>query len=124
MRDGMAATEVDGPDRLEVDGDQDILWEIVGGRRELRIKFEVHAVLVAEDGSADGTGDAVSAWVTGQKVGNLGHDDARRLRSGLIRLQQEHKRAIALPGLIVGGGPRRERLGLRLTYDAKAFGVT
>ena len=119
MRDGMPATEVNGPNELRIVGEssyQSVLWAVVGERREYRIRFDVHVVLVAED---DG---GISAWINGRKVGHLGRDDARRLRPGLIRLQREHRQAVALPGLITGGGSDGDHLSVFATYDAAAFG--
>lgn len=116
LRDGMSATELGGPDRLEIAGDQDILWSIVGGRREYKIRFDVHVVLVAEDGDTD-----VAVWLNGRRVGYLARGDASRLRPGLIQLQREHTSAIALPGLITGGGTGGQELDLVLDYDATAF---
>lgn len=121
MRDGMTATEIGGPNELLVDrqgSDQDVLWGIVGGRRDYRIRFDVHVVLVAGD---DGH---ISGWVNGRRIGRLSPGDAARLRDGLIRLQRRHGDAIALPGLIVGGGSDGQHLDVFLNYDAAAFTTT
>ncbi|MPZ82947.1 MAG: hypothetical protein GEV28_22135 [Actinophytocola sp.] len=64
----------------------------------------------------------MSVWVAGHKVGHLGREDAQRLRPGLLRLQRLHRRPIALPGVIVGGGSA-PNLGVFLNFDAAEFGV-
>lgn len=124
MRDGMKATEVGGAEDLPVVGEsfhQDSLWTVVGGRRGERVRQTVHAILVAEHGNQHDA-DAVSVWVAGHKVGHLSREDARRLRPGLLRLQQAHRQPIALPGVITGGGTERN-LGVFLNFDAAEFGV-
>jgi hypothetical protein len=69
------------------------------------VRVEVYAVLVAEpDNPYDA--NAVSVWVQGLKVGYLSRDDARRYRPGLLALEQQHGKPIALGGAIVGGGTR------------------
>jgi len=128
LRDGMHATEISGDDDLRVVGEsfhQDILWVIVGGRTRDPVRHEIHALLVAEHGNPHDP-DAVSVWIAGHRVGHLGREDAGLLRPGLIRLQRQHKRAIALPGHVIGGGADGDRLrslGVFLTFDAAAFGV-
>jgi hypothetical protein len=115
MRDGMRAMEVFGYDRLRVvglPGYREMLWSILGQ--------DVHALLVAEHGNPFDR-NAVAVWLGGQRVGRLTTDDSGRLRPGLIRLQRQHRRAVALPGRV--DGDRTYGLGMYLTYDASAFGV-
>ena len=65
--------------------------------------------------------NAVAVWVGGQRIGKLPDDEASMLRPGLIRLQRQHGRAVALPGHV--GGDHADGLGVYLSYDADAFGV-
>jgi len=83
-----------------------------------RARIEVCAVLVPE---ADNYYDpnAVSVWIEGHQVGHLSRDDAARYRPGLLRLQVEHGRSIALRGVVVGD----EILGVFLRHDPAAFGI-
>lgn len=83
-----------------------------------RARIEVCAVLVPE---ADNYYDpnAVSVWIEGHQVGHLSRDDAARYRPGLLRLQVEHDRPIALRGVVVGD----EILGVFLRHDPVAFGI-
>ncbi len=110
MHDGMEVQLCEGRVDLEVVGEasyQDSLWRVVGGRRspDDRVRVDVHAVLVAEtDNPYDA--NAVSVWVQGLKVGYFSRDDALRYRPGLLALEQEHRKPIALAGVIVGGGMR------------------
>jgi hypothetical protein len=123
MRDGMRATEVVGHDDLRVvglPGHQDVLWSIVGQDVAQPVRQDIHALLVAEHGNAADR-NAVAVWLGGHRIGRLARDDAGRLRPGLIRLQRQHRRAVALPGHV--GGDRDDGLGVYLSYDATAFGV-
>ena len=122
MRDGMRAMEIYGYDDLRVVGSpgyQDILWSIIGCDVAMPVCQDVHALLVAEHGNPQDR-NAVAVWLGGQRVGRLATDDAGRLRPGLIRLQRQHRRAVALPGHVGGD---RDGLGVDLNYDAAAFGV-
>jgi hypothetical protein len=122
MRDGMRAMEIFGYDDLPVvglPGHQDVLWSIVGRDAEMPVRQDIHALLVAEHGNPLDR-DAVAVWLGGHRVGRLAADDAGRLRPGLIRLQRQHRRAVALPGHVSGDG---DGLGVYLNYDAAAFGV-
>ena len=123
MRDGMRAMEIAGYDDLRVvglPGHQDVLWSIVGADVAAPVRQDIHALLVAEHGNPLDR-HAVAVWLGGHRVGRLAHDDAGRLRPGLIRLQRRHRRAVALPGHV--GGDRDDGLGVYLNYDAAAFGV-
>jgi hypothetical protein len=123
MRDGMRAMEIFGYDYLGVvglPGFQDVLWSIVGPDASGPVRQDIHALLVAEHGNPVDR-NAVAVWLGGQRVGRLASDDAGRLRPGLIRLQRQHRRAVALPGQVSGG--QCDGLGLALSYDAAAFGV-
>jgi len=122
MRDGMRAMEVYGYDDLRVvglPGHQDVLWSIVGRDVNVPVRQDIHALLVAERGNPADR-NAVAVWLGGHRVGRLAVDDAGRLRPGLIRLQRQHRRAVALPGHVGGD---RDGLGVFLNYDAAAFGV-
>jgi hypothetical protein len=130
MHDGMEVQLCEGHVDLDVVGEasyQDNLWRVVGGRRSPtdRVRVDVHAVLVAEpDNPYDA--NAVSVWVQGLKVGYLSRDDARRYRPGLLALENEHRRPVALAGAIVGGGMRADglgRLGVFLRHDPADFGL-
>ena len=118
MRDGMRATEISGRDELRVrgvPGHEDVLWTIVGRHAKEPVRHDIHALLVAEHGTA------VAVWVGGHRIGRLDDDDAVLMRAGLIRLQRRHRRAVALPGHV--GGGQDGGLGVYLTYDRGAFGV-
>jgi HIRAN domain len=130
MRDGMEVQLHEGREDLEVVGEasyQDNLWRIVGGRHspDGRVREEVYAVLVAEpDNPYDA--NAVAVWIQGLKVGYLSREDARRYRPGLLALEQQHGRPIALAGVIAGGGMRADgpgRLGVFLEHDPADFGL-
>ncbi|MFL6124322.1 hypothetical protein [Actinophytocola sp.] len=122
MCDGMRAMEVFGYDDLRIvgaPGHQDVLWSIVGRETDVPVRQDIHALLVAEHGNPVDR-NAVAVWLGGHRVGRLASDDAGRLCPGLIRLQRQHRRAVALPGHVSGD---RDGLGVYLSYDAAAFGV-
>jgi hypothetical protein len=130
MHEGMEVQLYEGREDLEVVGEasyQDNLWRVVGGRGSSndRVRVEVYAVLVAEtDNPYDA--NAVSVWVQGLRVGYLSRYDARRYRPGLLALEQQHGKPIALAGAIVGGGMRADgpgRLGVFLDHDPADFGL-
>jgi hypothetical protein len=130
MHDGMKVELCEGREDLEVVGEasyQDNLWRIVGGRHspDGRVREEVYAVLAAEpDNPYDA--NAVAVWIQGLKVGYLSREDARRYRPGLLALEQQHARPIALAGVIAGGGMRADgpgRLGVFLEHDPADFGL-
>jgi hypothetical protein len=129
MTDGMAVTISEGREELLVVGEsfyQDALWRLVGGGSHYdEIRVDLMAMLVAdEDNQYDA--NAVSVWVNGLKVGHLSRGDAKRLRPGLIALQQRHGMPIAVRGVIAGGGQRPDgpgRLGVFLRYDPRDFGL-
>lgn len=129
MVDGMQVTLVEGDEDLEVTGEsyyQDNLWELAGSRPGPgRVRTEIAAVLVAEDDNPYDP-QAVGAWIDGLKVGHLSRDDARLFRPGLLTAQARHGTAIALAGVIAGGGMRADRpgkLGVFLEYDPGEFGL-
>jgi hypothetical protein len=130
MRDGMEVQLYEGREDLEVVGEasyQDNLWRIVGGHNypDDRVRVDVYAVLAAESDNPYDP-NAVSVWVKGLKVGYLSRDDARRYRPGLLALEQQHGKPIALAGAIVGGGMRADgpgRLGIFLDHDPADFGL-
>lgn len=123
MCDGMRAMEVFGHDALRVvglPGHQEVLWSIVGRDVAGPVRRAIHALLVAEHGNPRDR-NTVAVWLGGHRVGRLADRDAGRLRPGLIRLQRQHRRAVALPGHV--GGDRDGGLGVFLNYDASAFGL-
>jgi predicted Zn-ribbon and HTH transcriptional regulator len=67
--------------------------------------------------------NAISAWVSGLKVGHLSREDAATFRPGLLGLQQRLGVTISLPGVIVGGGEGRPYYGVFLNYSPAAFGL-
>ena len=124
------AALLEGHEDLEVVGElrrQDNLWRVVGGRPEpeVRIRIDVYAMLLAEDANPYDA-SAVSVWIDGLMVGYLPRDEARRLRPGLLALQEREGLPIALKGAVVGGGMRDDgpgRLGVFLRYDPTDFGL-
>lgn len=128
MTDGLRVTAIDGRDDLEVVGEsfcQDHLWAVVGGHTGDYVRNDIVAVLVAEHGNPYDA-NAISVWIDGGKVGHLARADAAAHRDGLLRLQARHGSAIALPGVIVGGGAddgRTGMLGVFLNYDRTEFGL-
>jgi hypothetical protein len=125
MCEGMLeAALLKGHDDLEVVGEsrrQENLWRALGGqhRPEVHVRMDVYAMLLAEEGNPYDA-NAVSVWVDGLMVGYLPRDEARRLRPGLLALQECEGKPIVLEGVIVGGGMRDDgpgRLGVFLRYD-------
>jgi hypothetical protein len=130
MRNGIEVQLFEGREDLVVVGEasyQDNLWRIVGRRRspDGRVREEVYGVLVAEpDNPYDA--NAVAVWIQGLKVGYLSREDARRYRPGLLALERQHGKPIALAGVIAGGGMRADgpgRLGVFLEHDPADFGL-
>jgi hypothetical protein len=130
MRDGMEVQLYEGREDLDVVGEasyQDNLWRIIRERRspDGRVREEVYAVLAAEpDNPYDA--NAVAVWIQGLKVGYLSREDARRYRPGLLALERQHGKPIALAGAIAGGGMRADgpgRLGIFLEHDPVDFGL-
>lgn len=129
MTDGMQVTLIEGYDDLEVVGEsfyQHNLRELAGAGVGGRVWKEIHALLVAEHGNRYDT-NAISVWVHGLKAGHLSREDAALLRPGLLALQKLHDQAIALAGVIAGGGRdddgRARSLGVLLKYDRTEFGL-
>lgn len=120
----------EGYDDLEVVGElhhQDNLWRVVGGRPEpeVRVRMDVYGMLLAEAANPYDA-NAVSVWINGLMVGYLPREEARRLRPGLLALQERKSMPIALKGVVVGGGLRDDgpgRLGVWLRYDPTDFGL-
>ena len=130
MRDGMEVQLYEGREDLEVVGEasyQDNLWRIIGGRRspDGRVREDVYAILATEpDNPYDA--NAIAVWIQGLKVGYLCREDARQYRPGLLALEQQHGKPIALAGVIAGGGMRADgpgRLGVFLEHDPADFGL-
>jgi hypothetical protein len=132
MREGtLQAALLEGRDDLEVVGEsyrQENLRRVLDGqhRPEVRVRMDVYAMLLAEDGNPYDA-NAISVWIDGLMVGYLPRDEARRLRPGLLALQEREGKPIALAGVIAGGGARDDGPGMRmlgvfLNYDPADFG--
>jgi hypothetical protein len=117
-----------GSHDLEVVGEsfyQDALWRVVGARSTDRVRIEITAILVAETDNAYDD-NAISVWIGGKKVGHLSREDAEAYRPGLLALQAREGKSIALRGVIVGGGVRRDGpgfLGVWMSHDPADFGL-
>ncbi len=115
---------IEGYDDLAVVGEsnyQDALSALVGGGRE-RVRLPIQAALLAEtDNKYDR--NAISVWIGGRLVGYVAREDAAALRPGLLELERRHGAAIALPGVIVGGGSSTPSYGVFLNLDSTAFGL-
>ena len=113
-----------GSDSLEVVGEsfyEEALKKIVGPTNEY-LRMAVSATLKPEvDNRYDP--NAISVWISGLKVGHLSRADAARFRPGLLGLQRQVGGAIALPGVIVGGGVDRPSYGVFLNYAPAAFNL-
>jgi hypothetical protein len=128
--DQLAVTLHEGYEDLEVVGEshyQANLWQVLGGRHnaEVHVRMDIYAMLLAEDKNPYDD-NAVSVWISGLPVGYLPRDDARKLRPGLLDLQEKHGQPIALQGVVTGGGMRADgpgRLGVFLNYDPEDFGL-
>ena len=128
MKDGMSVSLYEGRDDLEIVGEsyhQDELWRVVGGRSRDRVREDVAALLVVEpDNQYDS--NAIGVWIGGWKVGHLSRSDAAALRPGLLDLEGQEGKKIALEGVVVGGGVRDDgigNLGVFLRYDPEDFGL-
>lgn len=94
----LEAALVEGDEDLDVVGEshrQEELWRVLGGRHrpEIRVRMDVYALLLAEDGNPYDA-NAVSVWIDGMMVGYLPRDEARRLRPGLLALQERKGKPI------------------------------
>ena len=125
MVDGMPADLIAGTETLEVgvaDHDQDILWAVAGLSRQA-FSTPVLVLLVAEEGHE--CAEAISAWISGYRIGYLPRDLAAELRPELEGRIRRTGRAVALHGIVAGGGVDAEgrmgELGLWLQYDPAAF---
>jgi hypothetical protein len=113
---------------LEVVGEshyQDALWRLVGGRSTEWIRIPMQAVLVAESDNPYDP-NAISVRIDGMKVGYLSREDAEAYRPGLLALQAREGKAIALSGVVVGGGIREDGpgyLGVWMSHDPADFGI-
>ncbi len=122
------ATLYTGPVTLEVVGEsfhQDTLWSIVGGVTDEYVRHEVIAALVPEfDNPYDA--NAVAVQIDGQVVGHLPRDLAPLYRGVVLDHMHDTGRAVALTGMICGGGWRgttRGALGVFLEHDPADFGL-
>ena len=128
MHEEVDALSFTGHHELEVIGVapyQGNLWALVG-RTDRYVRKAVHGFLVAEVGNPHEP-TAVAVFIGGRKVGYLSRSEAARLRPGLIRLMEHHQKPVALKGVIVGGGRRRDgrigTLGVWLDYDPEDFAL-
>jgi hypothetical protein len=119
-----ASVSFGGSQPLEVVGEsfyQEALRKIAGLTTE-HVRIPVTAILLPEvDNQYDP--NAISVWVSGLKVGHLSRADASMFRPGLLTLQRQVGSAIALPGVVVGGGEGRPSYGVFLNCDPAAFGL-
>jgi hypothetical protein len=124
-----APTILSGGETLEVVGEshrQEILWQIVGGRRIEPVRHDVCAILRPEPANIHDT-NAVMVLVENELVGYLSRHDAALYGPGLIRLMTQMSAPVGLFGVIVGGGERADGLGFLgvfLDHDPADFGVT
>lgn len=125
----VTATLYSGAETLEVVGEsfcQDALWRIVGGRRLERVRHEVVALLVPEPDNRHDE-NAIKVLIDGHQVGYLAADDAEEYLPGLLRLiGPSASGAVALAGVVVGGGSRPDgigMLGVFLDHDPTDFGI-
>jgi hypothetical protein len=123
------ATLYDGSETLEVVGEshyQDTLWDIVGGVRLERVRYETLALLLPDPENPVDK-NALTVLVDGMCVGFLSRQDAVRYRLGLLKLMgASPTHLIALHGVVVGGGPRADGLGFLgvfLDHDPVDFGL-
>ena len=125
----LKATVYSGQETLEVVGEshhQEALWEIVGGRTSVPVRFETLALLVPNPDNAFDA-NAIEVRIDGLLVGHLSRQDAAAYRPGLIRLMQHNEAPlVALHAVVVGGGRRGSgigNLGVFLDHDPTDFGV-
>jgi hypothetical protein len=115
-----------GDETLEVVGEsfhQDVLWKLIGGRTTERVRCSIRAALVPEPRNPTDR-NAVMVWIEGQCVGHLSRADAATYLPGLRRLLASGP--VELAGVIVGGGPRADGMGLLgvfLDHNPKDFGI-
>ncbi len=128
MTDGLEVSLFEGPESLEVVGEshyQEDLWRVVGGQSQDRVREDIAALLVVEpDNQYDP--NAIGIWIGGWKVGHLSRSDAATLCPGLLDLERQEGKKIALAGAVVGGGIRDDgigNLGVFLKYDPEDFGL-
>jgi hypothetical protein len=117
-----------GDEDLELVGEasyQDALWSICGGAEGDRIRHRVIGLLVREPTNPHDP-NAIRVDIDGLTVGYLSAEDAVRYGAGLSALVAQHGCAIALHGVIVGGGCYPDgpgRLGVWLEHDPAHFGL-
>jgi hypothetical protein len=117
-------TVLGGEASLEVVGEsfhQESLRKLVGSTTE-RVRIAVEAILDPETNNPYDP-NAVAVSISGMQVGHLSREDAIEFHARLIELQEQTHTAIALPGVIAGGGEGRPSLGVFLNYDPHAFGL-
>jgi hypothetical protein len=115
-----------GDETLEVVGEsfhQDVLWKLIGGRTTEHVRCSIRAALVPEPRNPKDR-NAVMVQIEGQCVGHLSRADAATYLPGLSRLLANGP--VELAGVIVGGGPRVDGIGLLgvfLDHNPKDFGI-
>ncbi|RHW28318.1 hypothetical protein D0Z08_04905 [Nocardioides immobilis] len=123
---------VEGTKALEVVGEghyQADLWRLAGGNRQGRIRLPVVAVL-RPDPQNQYDPNAVAVHIDGALVGHVPRPIAQVLSAPLLSMYQQVQRGeyIAVRGEVVGGTDgndgRKGRLGVFLTWDPAAFGIT
>lgn len=123
---------VEGTKPLEVVGEghyQVDLWRLAGGYRQGRIRLPVVAVL-RPDPENQYDPNAVAVHIDGALVGHIPRPIAQVLSAPLLSMYQQVQRDeyIAVRGEIVGGTDgddgRKGTLGVFLTWDPAAFGIT
>ena len=122
----VAAHVYSGVERLEVVGEshcQSHLWRIVGGWRDDRVRHPIVAVLVPEPHNPYDS-NAISVQVDGGHVGYLRRQDAATYAHGITALIERTGANVALKGVVLGGGNRRDGrglLGVWLDHDPSDF---
>jgi hypothetical protein len=110
----VGATLYEGDDTLEVVGEsyrQEVLWEIVGGRCDERVRFDTVALLVPEP-TNEHDPNAIMVLIRGELVGYLSREDATMYLPGLRRLiERSEDGRVALNATIVGGGKDTDHRG-------------
>lgn len=117
-----------GDEDLEVVGEsyrQDTLWSICSSAPGDRVRHEVVALLVPDPQNPHDP-NAIAVHVDGGLVGYLARDTAVQYGPGLHALMARCDGQVALPGWVVGGGYRDDRLGMLgvwLEHDPRDFGL-
>lgn len=129
----MEAILCSGHQNLDVVGEsmyQDNLWRVIGDQAEPwqdRIRVKITALLVPEPQNPHDP-NAVAVWIDGFKVGHLPKEKASLYLPGILAIQQEHGKPVALAGVIAGRGMSEDdepgMLGVFLDHDPEDFNVS